>query len=81
MGSPGDAGAGHLAGRLVGEGNGQHLTWIDTLHPDQIRDAVGQDAGLTTSSRRQDEERPLVGGDRLALRGIQIAQEGLEIQH
>ena len=49
---------------------------IGPLHQ-QIGDAVGDDAGLARASAGEDEERPLRGGHRLALRRV----EGREIDH
>ena len=66
----------HLARGLVRERDGEDLLWIDALL-EQVGDAVDDDAGLAGAGAGEDEERPLGGGDGLALRWV----ERREVQH
>ena len=72
---------GHLAGRLVGEGDGEDVSGVHAAHADQIGHAVGDDARLAASGRGEDEERAVAGDDGLALRRIEVADKRLGVQH
>jgi len=61
----------HLAGGLVGEGDGQDAAGVNPLVGDEVGDAVGDDAGLAAAGPRQDKERPLADLHSLALSRIQ----------
>ena len=54
----GDDAVAHLAGRLVGEGDGQDAVGVDAALGHQVGDAVGDDARLAAAGPRQDEEGP-----------------------
>ena len=69
---------GHLAGGLVGEGDGQNRVGRDAFFLDQPGDAAGDDAGLARAGAGQDEQRALGGFDGGALFGIQIGEERLQ---
>ena len=71
--------AGHLTRRLVGEGDGQQVARRDTALAGEPGDPVGDDARLAAPGAGQDEERPVTGGDGLALRRVQIVEEALEL--
>ena len=64
----------HLARRLVREGDGEDVPGIDPLSH-QVGDPVGDDPGLPAARPREDEERALGAGNRLALGGIEPGQE------
>jgi hypothetical protein len=61
----------HLAGRLVGEGDGEDLRRIGPPGRDDMGDAGRQDAGLAGAGAGQDEHRPVECLDRLALLRVQ----------
>ena len=64
----------HLARRLVGEGDGQHL--IGPGHRGgQVGGAVRDEAGLARSGPGQHQQRPLGMEDGLSLRIGQIHQQ------
>jgi hypothetical protein len=65
----------HLAGGLVREGDREQSVGRNTAHPDQIRDAVGQDAGLAAACTSEHEHRPFTGFDGLALFGIHAFED------
>ena len=71
--------AGHLAGGLVGERDGEQVPRRDALLAREPGDPVRDDARLAASGAGEDEERPVAGGDGLALRGIQIVEEAREL--
>ena len=52
----GDPG-GHLAGRLVGEGDGQDLVRCHITRGEQVGDPVGEHAGLPRTRARHDQQR------------------------
>ena len=64
----------HLAGRLVGERQGQDVLRGDAL-PQQVGDPAGDDAGLPRAGAGQDEERAVHVLDGFALGGRQVGQE------
>ena len=61
----------HLAGRLIGEGYRQNLIGTHALL-DQVRDAVRHRRGLPAARARQDQQRSVNMGRRLALFWIQM---------
>ena len=69
---------GHLAGRLVGEGDGENRVRRDADVFDQVSDAIGDDAGLAAAGPGQDQHRPFDGFDRLALLWIQFVEKMLQ---
>ena len=69
---------GHLAGGLVGEGDGQDRVGRDVLLLDEPGNAVRNHAGLARSGARQDEQRPLGGLNRGALFGIEMGEERVQ---
>ena len=69
---------GHLAGGLVGEGDGEDGVGRDAFLADEPGDAVGDDAGFARSGAGKDEQRTFGGFDRGALFGIQIVEELLQ---
>ena len=71
----------HLAGGLVGEGDGEDGARVHAPHADQVGDAMGDDARLAASGRGEDEERAVAGDDGLALRRIEVAEKRLDVQH
>jgi hypothetical protein len=64
----------HHAGGLVGEGDGQDRAGWNTLL-DQVRDAIGNDAGLARARSGQDEQRALRGKHGFALALVQSDDE------
>ena len=56
----------HLPGSLVGEGHGQDLIGAHALL-DQVSDAVCHGRGLAAARARQDQQRAVDMGRRLAL--------------
>ena len=65
---------GHLRGSLVGKGHRQNRVRLYADAVDQVRDAIGDDAGLAAAGSRQDKHRPVDGLDGFALLRIQFAQ-------
>ena len=65
----------HLAGRLVGEGNGQDLVGEDAALLQQPRDPVSQDPGLARARPGDDEDRSLRGLDSPNLVVVEPADE------
>ena len=61
----------HLAGRLIGEGYRQNLIGTHALL-DQVRDTVRHRRGLSAARARQDQQRSVNMGRRLALFWIQM---------
>lgn len=49
----------HLAGRLVGEGDGEDAPGRHVSLPDEVRDPVGDHAGLATPGSGEDHERAI----------------------
>ena len=70
----GDAG-GHLAGRLVGEGDGQDLLWRHITRGEQVSDPVSEHAGLARTCARHDEQRAALMHHGSALLRIESVQE------
>ncbi len=68
---------GHLAGGLVGEGDGEDGVGSDALFLDEPGDAAGDDAGLAGAGSGEDQQRALGGFDGGALFGIQFVDERL----
>ena len=66
--------AAHLAGGLVGEGDGEDLVGAHAAHADEVGDAVGEHARLARAGAGQDEQRALEVGHGLALRLVQAAR-------
>ncbi len=60
----------HFAGGFIGEGDGQDISGVDALL-DQAGHARGDDARFARAGAGQNQNRPLGGFDRLALRRIQ----------
>jgi len=50
---------GHLPGSFVGKGHRQDILGAHTQIVDQVRDAMGDDAGLARPGSGQDQERSL----------------------
>ena len=74
-----DAGA-HLAGGLVGEGDGQDAPGRHPRRAHQPGDAVGDDARLARARSGQDEQRAGGPGHGLALGGVEAVEvEGGEV--
>ena len=67
--------AAHLAGGLVGEGDGQDLVGVGPAGLDQVRDPVGEDARLAAAGAGKDQQRPVGRGDRLQLRRVEDGRE------
>ncbi len=67
----------HLAGGLVGEGDGEDGVGRDAFLANEPGDAAGDDAGLAGACAGEDEQRPLGGFNGGALFGIQIGDERL----
>jgi hypothetical protein len=68
----------HLAGGLVGEGDGEDLGGRDAVVADEARDARGEDARLAGARAGEDEDRALVVQHGLALRGIEAVERLVE---
>ena len=68
----------HLAGGLVGEGDGQNGVGRDAFFADEPGDAAGDDAGFARAGSGQDEQGAFSGLDGGALFGIQIVDERLQ---
>ena len=64
----------HLAGGLVGEGDGEDVAGADALLQ-QVGDAARDDARLAAAGAGQDEQRPFDVRDGLALGGGQVGQQ------
>jgi len=67
----------HLVRRAIREGDGQDLVRLCTARRDEVTDAVGEDARLPGAGACHDQNRPLGGQNRLALRRIQVGQVAL----
>ena len=64
-----------LAGRAVGERDREDPARRDGLDADQVRDPVGDDAGLARARAREDQERALRRRDRPRLLGVEAADD------
>jgi hypothetical protein len=69
----------HLVGRLVREGDRQDLIRVCPPGRQQPGDPVRQGTGLARSRPGEDQQRPLVEGDRLALRAVQAREQALDL--
>jgi hypothetical protein len=69
----------HLLRRLVGEGDGDQVTRVDATYAEHVGDAVRDDARLAAAGAGKDEERTFGGEHGLALGGVQVVQEMLEV--
>ncbi len=69
-----DAGP-QLSGRLVGEGHRQDLPRPNAFDADQVRDAVGEHAGLAAARPGQDQDRAVCRLDGALLLGIEARQD------
>jgi hypothetical protein len=67
----------HLLGRLVGEGDRQNLAGLGEAPSHEVRDAIGNDAGLSRARASEYQEWPARVEDGLSLGRI----EGLEEIH
>jgi hypothetical protein len=70
----------HLAGRLVGEGHDEDLLRRHVARPDGIRGATADHPGLAGAGPREDCNRAGHGFRRLALTGVQVGDERLEVR-
>ena len=64
----------HLAGGLVGEGDGQDLERRQAVMVDQVGDAMGEHAGLARPRPGHHQKRSAGMGDRLVLGRVQVLQ-------
>ncbi len=71
---PFDAGA-HLAGRLVGEGDGHHAVGLDVALANEVSDALGEHPRLARARAGQDEDRAVNGSHRLPLGRIEVSKD------
>ena len=65
----------HLLGRLVGEGDRDHLAGVRVAVADEVRDAVGDDARLAGPGAGEDQQRAVHLEHGLALFGVQLVEE------
>ena len=65
-----------ISRRLVREGDGEDLVRLDADRGDQVRDPVGEHAGLPRARARDDEQRALQVQHCLALGGVQVGEIG-----
>ena len=72
----GDA-AGHLAGRLIGEGNGQDLVRCHVPRGQQVSDPVREHAGLPRARAGHDQQRAALVHHGSALLWIESVKEGV----
>jgi len=70
-----DAGL-HLAGRLVGEGDGEDLVRPRAAGVEQMRDARGQRLGLAGAGPGEDEDGAVERFDGGALGGVEVVEIG-----
>ena len=64
----------HLAGGLVGEGEGEHGARVHAALAEQPGDARGQDAGLAAAGAGHDEDRAVRRGDRARCASFKFAR-------
>ena len=69
----------HLARSLVREGDREDLVRLHAARGEQVRDAVGEHAGLPRAGTGDHEQRALGGQHRLPLGGIQVGEIGLRL--
>jgi hypothetical protein len=67
----------HLLRRLVGERDGEDLVRAGEPAADQPRDPVGEHARLARAGARQDQQRPLAVGHRVALGRVEPLEQRL----
>jgi hypothetical protein len=65
----------HLAGGLVGEGDGEDVPGQHPLLGHQAGDAADDDAGLPGAGAGQHQQRPFAVQHRLALRIVQAVEQ------
>ena len=65
----------HLAGRLIGEGDGQDAVAGDVLDFHQVGDAVGEDARLARTGAGDDENGSVDGKHSFALGVVEPCEE------
>jgi hypothetical protein len=65
----------HLLGRLVGEGDREHLVWLCNPRGDQVRDAMRDDARLPRARARKDEKRSVGMANGVLLFRIERGEE------
>jgi len=65
----------HLAGGLVGEGDGHHLVGPHAVNLDEVGHAVREHAGLARPGAGEDEQRALEVGDGGALLFVEAGEE------
>ena len=65
----------HLLGRLVREGDRDHLAGVRVAGADEVGDAVGDDARLARPGAGEDEQRAVDLQHGLALFGVQFVKE------
>ena len=65
----------HLAGRLIGEGDGQDAVAGDVLDFHQVGDAMGEDARLARPGAGDDEDRSVDGKHSFALGVVEPGEE------
>ena len=68
----------HLLRGLVGEGDRQDLVGARLPGAEQVRDPVGEHAGLARAGAGQDQQRPLSVRDRVALRFVEALEQGVD---
>ena len=65
----------HLAGRLVGEGDGEQMGRIGAVVADQVGDAVGEGAGFAAARTCHHQQRTGVVVHRLALGVVEAGEK------
>ena len=65
----------HLAGGLVGEGDGEDLVGLHVVRLDQVGDAVGEHARLAGAGAGEDQQRALEVRDGRALRLVEAGEQ------
>ncbi len=66
----------HLAGGLVGEGDGEHRAGMHLALGQQVGDPGGQDPGLARAGAGDDEQRAALVDHRGALLGVESLEQG-----
>ena len=69
----------HFVGRLAGEGDGGDGVRLGPAGAHQVRDARADDAGLSRSRAGDHQDRPVGGGDRLALAVVEAGEQALVV--
>ena len=70
----------HLPGRLVRERDREDLVRVHAAGRDQVRDPVGEDAGLPRAGAGDHEQRPLGRQHRLPLGRVQVGEVVLRLR-